>query len=86
MNASGIGIIIADRQPSNVPAHCTPRLTNICLEKRGKHAPTADLRMVLAANTDAALFAKLISSCYNIRAKPTSSLAQTYNCRYESIR
>lgn len=50
-----MGIIIADRQPSSVPAHCTPKFTNICFENRGKHAPTADRKIVFAANTDAAL-------------------------------
>ena len=62
MNPTGIGIIIAARHPSNVPAHCTPRLTNICRAKRGKHAPTADRRMVLAAKTDAALFGQKLST------------------------
>lgn len=55
MNASGIGTMINARQPNSVPAHCTPRFTNICFEKRGKAAPTADRMIVLAAKTDAAL-------------------------------
>jgi hypothetical protein len=48
MNAKGIGIRIAERQPSNVPDHCTPRLTN-----GGEACSPADRRMVLTANTDA---------------------------------
>jgi hypothetical protein len=55
MNASGIGTMINARHPSNVPAHCTPRLLNICFENNGNAAPTADRMIVLAANTDAAL-------------------------------
>lgn len=69
MNPTGIGIIIAARHPSNVPAHCTPRLTNICRAKRGKHAPTADRKMVLAAKTDAALFGQVRpTNCIMIKA------------------
>lgn len=55
MNARGIGTIIAARQPRRVPAHCTPRFRNICLEKRGNAAPTVDRMIVFAAKTDAAL-------------------------------
>lgn len=41
--------------PISVPAHCTPKFSNICLAKRGKHAPTSDRSIVLAAKADAAL-------------------------------
>jgi hypothetical protein len=51
--------MINARHPSRVPAHCTPRLLNICFENSGKAAPTADRIIVLAANTDAALDARL---------------------------
>ncbi|KAJ0423587.1 hypothetical protein BJY00DRAFT_53791 [Aspergillus carlsbadensis] len=45
-----------------------------------------ECRMVLTANTDAALFASLSTRAICIaRAKPDSSLAQTYSCRHESI-
>ena len=54
-NAMGIGIIRAAIHPSSVPAHCTPRFSNICLEKSGKQAPTRDRSIVLAAKADAAL-------------------------------
>ena len=68
MNAKGIGIIIAPRHPNNVPAHWTPRLVNIWREKRGKHAPTADRRIVLAANTEAALRLSVDMSLYGLWA------------------
>jgi hypothetical protein len=55
MNARGMGTIIRAKQPSSVPAHCTPRFWNICLENRGNAAPTADRIIVFAANTEAAL-------------------------------
>ena len=43
------------RQPSNVPAHWIPRLSNICTAKRGKPAPAKDRRTEFAAMTEAAL-------------------------------
>ena len=55
MKARGIGTMINARHPRSVPAHCTPRLLNICFENSGNAAPTADRMIVLAANTDAAL-------------------------------
>jgi hypothetical protein len=55
INPAGIGIIMAARQPSKVPAHWMPRLLNICLAKRGNTEPIAERRMVFAAKTDAAL-------------------------------
>lgn len=60
MKAKGIGIIIAARHPSSVPAHWTPRFWNIWREKRGKQAPTAERRMVLEAKTEAALFGQCL--------------------------
>lgn len=42
-------------QPMRVPAHCTPRFWNSCLENSGNAAPTAERRIVFAAKTDAAL-------------------------------
>jgi len=47
--------MIKDRQPSKVPAHWTPRLSNICLANNGKQPPITDRRIVFAAKTDAAL-------------------------------
>jgi hypothetical protein len=80
MNARGIGTMMSARQPSNVPAHCTPRLTNICFEKRGKEAPTADRIMVFAAKTDAALDTKLANRPWPPGEK------ESYNVKYESIK
>lgn len=50
-----MGIMIADRHPNSVPAHCTPRFANICFEKSGNPAATLDRRMMLAATVEAAL-------------------------------
>ena len=69
--------MMAARHPSKVPAHCTPRLTNICFAKSGKHAPTADRRIVLAAKTEAALAGQI---------GQIDKSGNTHNCRYESIR
>jgi hypothetical protein len=55
-NAYGIGIMMAARQPSTVAAQLTPKFSNICLEKSGKPAATAERRMIFAATADAALF------------------------------
>lgn len=55
INSTGIGTIIAPRHPSSVPAHWMPRLLNICRVNSGKHAPTMDRIIVLAANAEAAL-------------------------------
>lgn len=71
--------MMSARQPSNVPAHWTPRLTNICFENRGNAAPTADRIMVFAAKTDAALGFELVLALYILEEG-------THNVRYESIR
>ena len=55
INPKGIGTIMSARHPSNVPAHCTPKLINICFENKGKAAPTADRIKVFAAKTEAVL-------------------------------
>lgn len=55
INPAGMGIIMAARQPSKVPAHWIPKLLNICRANKGKPAPIADRRIVFAANNDAAL-------------------------------
>jgi hypothetical protein len=47
--------MIVARQPSKVPAHCTPRFWNICLENSGKPAATIDRRIMLAATVEADL-------------------------------
>ena len=55
-NTKGIGIIIVAKQPSKVPAPCTPILSNICLEKSGNPATTDERSIILIATVDAALF------------------------------
>ena len=55
INTRGIGIIMAPIHQMRVPAHCTPRFWNNCLENKGKVAPTPERRIVLAAKTEAAL-------------------------------
>lgn len=55
LNAKGIGIMITAKQPSRVDAHCTPRFSNICLEKSGNPAAIAERSIMLAATADAAL-------------------------------
>ena len=55
LSPTGIGIMIAARHASNVPAHCTPRFANICREKRGNPAATVERSMMFAATVDAAL-------------------------------
>ena len=56
LNAKGIGIMTAARQPRRVQAHCTPMFSNICREKSGNPAATEERIMMLAATVDAALF------------------------------
>jgi len=51
-----MGTRIAAIHPSKVPAHWTPRFSNICVAKRGKTAPTQDRIMVFAAKAEAALY------------------------------
>lgn len=51
----GIGIITVARQARRVPAHCTPRLSNIWVENKGKLAATAERSIILAATVEAAL-------------------------------
>jgi hypothetical protein len=72
--------MINDRQPSKVPAHWTPRLSNNCLVKRGKQPPITDRRIVFAAKTDAAL--SLLAFDKSLLNRDL----RTYNGRYESIR
>ena len=55
LNTKGIGIMIAARQARRVPAHCTPRFSNIWVENKGKPAATAERSMMLAATVEAAL-------------------------------
>lgn len=47
--------MITARQPSRVQAHCTPRFSNICLEKSGNPAAIAERSIMFAATADAAL-------------------------------
>lgn len=87
INASGIGTMRAARHPRSVPAHCTPRLTNICRENRGKAAPTADRMIVFAAKTEAALVDLKSASTEEICQVTTKrTIWYTYSVRYESIR
>jgi hypothetical protein len=53
----------AARHPSKVAAHCTPRFANICFEKSGNAAATAERRMMFAATADAALELDDVSWC-----------------------
>lgn len=69
--------MIAARHPRRVPAHCTPRLTNICFEKRGKAAPTADRMMVFAAKTEAALEIVRRYTVDEVETLTTSSMNQS---------
>lgn len=55
INSNGIGTMMAAKQPRSVPAHCTPRLLNICRVYSGKHPATTDRIMVFAAKAEAAL-------------------------------
>lgn len=55
LKTTGIGIMTAARQARSVPAHCTPRLSNICVENKGKPAATAERSMMFAATVEAAL-------------------------------
>ena len=55
LSTNGIGSISVARQARSVPAHCTPRFANICLEKRGNPAATAERSIMLAATVEAAL-------------------------------
>lgn len=55
LNTNVMGIMITARQPRRVEAHCTPRFSNICLEKRGNPAATAERSMMFAATAEAAL-------------------------------
>ena len=67
-----MGIITADRHPSSVPAHCTPRFANICFEKSGNPAATLDRRMMFAATVEAALHRVSITSTVAMfQATPT---------------
>lgn len=45
----------AAKQARSVPAHCTPRFSNICVENKGKAAATAERSIMLAATVEAAL-------------------------------
>ena len=55
LSPTGIGIIIAATHARSVPAHYTPRFANICREKRGNPAATAERSIIFAATVDAAL-------------------------------
>ena len=72
--------MIADRHPSSVPAHCTPRFANICFEKSGKPAATLDRRMIFAATVEAALY------CVSIRLFVHHDADHTYTGRKESTK
>ena len=54
-STNGIGIMTVATQANSVPAHCTPRFANNCLENNGKPAATVDRSMMFAATVDAAL-------------------------------
>ena len=56
MKIIGIGIMATAKQPRSVPAHCTPRFSNIWAENNGKPAATAERSMMLAATVEAALY------------------------------
>jgi hypothetical protein len=77
INARGIGTIIRARHPRRVPAHCTPKLLNICLENKGKAAPTADLMIVFAAKTDAALESMSAQSSAGAEEKGRLTMSST---------
>lgn len=47
--------MMAAKHPSSVPAHCTPKLANICLEKSGNPAAMADRSIMFAAIVEATL-------------------------------
>ena len=47
--------MIVARQPSKVPAHCTPRFWNICRVNSGNPAATTDRSIILAATVEAEL-------------------------------
>jgi hypothetical protein len=51
-----------DKQPRSVPAHCTPRFSNIWVENNGKPAAKADRSMMLAATVEAALSQNLLAT------------------------
>jgi hypothetical protein len=55
LKTMGIGIMTAARQASSVPAHCTPRFSNISVENKGNPAATAERSIMLAATVEAAL-------------------------------
>jgi hypothetical protein len=68
----------AARQASSVPAHCTPRFSNIWVENRGKPAATAERSMMLAATVDAALVQVEVSAEVTMKEniKGASSLTE----------
>ena len=61
-NTTGIGTRISATQPRSVPAHSTPRASNMYVENRGKRAPAMERRKVFAAMAEAALMGHAISA------------------------